>query len=212
MRTQPRLVTLAAALASGAIIFLSLPVKADAHCDTLDGPVVTAARTALEKGDVRPVLMWVRPDAETQIRDAFAKARAVRGKGAEAREIADTWFFETLVRVHRAGEGAPSTGLKPAGSEIDPAVALADRALESGAVDHLVAAVQEHLDGGIRERFQRAMETKRHAGTSVAAGREFVEAYVTFIHYVERLHADATSSPVHGGAEADPGAAPDHQH
>ncbi|HET7826503.1 MAG TPA: DUF6448 family protein, partial [Anaeromyxobacter sp.] len=110
---------------------LLAPAGARAHCDTLDGPVVTSARTALETGKLEPVLAWVRPGDEREIRDAFAKTRTVRKGGGEARELADRWFFETLMRVHRAGEGAPFTGLQPAGSP-DPAVAAADRFLASG--------------------------------------------------------------------------------
>ena len=32
------------------------------------------------------------------------------------------------------------------------------------------------------------METVKHADESVAAGREFVEAYVQFTHYAEGIH------------------------
>ena len=74
-----------------------------AHCDTLDGPVVKEAQLALEKGDVTGLLKWVRKEHEQEIRDAFARSLAVRVKGKEARELADRYFFETLVRVHRAG-------------------------------------------------------------------------------------------------------------
>ena len=61
-----------------------LPSMACAHCDTLDGPVVMAARAALEKGDVTPVLKWVKKENEEEIRALFKKTLAVRSKGAEA--------------------------------------------------------------------------------------------------------------------------------
>lgn len=175
--------------------------NAIAHCDTLDGPVVQTARTALEKGDVTPLLKWVQADDEKEIRAAFQKTLAVRAKGSEARELADMYFFETLVRIHRAGEGAPYTGLKP-DEAVDPAVALADRALESGSVDKLVDILAKAMSNGIRERFQRAAETQKHADDSVAAGREFVRAYVIFTHYVEGLHAIIKE----GGGHPDEGA------
>lgn len=89
-----------------------------AHCDTLDGPVVAAARVALDKGDNTPVLKWIRAGQEAEVRTAFEQALVERTKGPEARELADRYFFETLVRVHGAGEGAPYTGLKPAGIKI----------------------------------------------------------------------------------------------
>lgn len=170
-----------------------------AHCDTADGPVVADAKVALERGDVTPVLKWVKPGAEAEVKAAFARGLAARGKGPEVRALADEYFFENLVRIHRAGEGAPYTGILPAGTPVEPAIALADLSLESGNADKLVKGVAHHVDDGIRERFARVVAAKKNAATSVAAGREFVEAYVEFTHYVERLHRDATTSAAHGG-------------
>lgn len=168
-------------------LLFCLPVVTYAHCDTLDGPVVQTARESLEKGDITPVLKWVQVKDEKEIRAAFDKALSVRAMGAEAKELADMYFFETLVRIHRAGEGAPYTGLKP-GTAVDPAVALADKALASGSVDKLVDVLTKAMANGIRERFQHASETQKNAEKSVEQGRQYVEAYVVFTHYVEGLH------------------------
>ena len=176
-------------------ILLMYSINANAHCDTLDGPVVESARHALATGDVTPLLKWVPIDDEHLIRAAFQNTMEVRKLGGPAQKLADMYFFETLVRIHRAGEGASYTGLKP-GTEVDPAIALADKALESGSVDKLVGVLTDATAQGIRERFRQALKTKKHADESVAAGREFVEAYVIFTHYVEGLHAS-----VKGGAE-----------
>lgn len=169
-----------------------------AHCDTLDGPVVNTARMALEKGDVTPVLKWVSKEDEKEIREQFKKTLAVRKQSKEAKELADMYFFETLVRIHRAGEGAPYTGLK-SGEAIEPSVAAADKALEIGSADRLVSMVIVPVEHGIRERFLHALETKKHADESVESGREFVRAYVEFTHYVERIHMNATVKGAHHG-------------
>lgn len=201
----------AARTALVALLGLCAAAWAGAHCDTMDGAVVAAARVALEKGDVTPVLKWVRPEDEKEIRVAFARTSTVRSGGREARELADTWFFETLVRVHRAGEGAPYTGLEPAGTPIEPSITLADKALATGDPEQLVRAVSGSVADGIRERFAKAAEAKKHAEESVAKGRAFVATYVELTHYVERLHADATSAAArhaHGEQEA----APAHKH
>ncbi len=166
---------------------LCLPLLAYAHCDTLDGPVVQTARESLEKSDITPVLKWVQVKDEKEIRVAFDKALAVRAMGPEAKELADMYFFETLVRIHRAGEGAPYTGLKP-GAAVDPAVAMADKSLESGSVDKLVDVLTKAMAKGIRERFQQTSEKQKNAEKSVEQGRQYVEAYVVFTHYVEGLH------------------------
>jgi hypothetical protein len=191
------------------MIFI-LPNTAGAHCDTLDGPVVATARQALEKGDITPVLKWVRQEDEKEIKAQFNKTLVVRKQGKEAMELADMYFFESLVRIHRAGEGAPYTGLKAAGT-VEPSVAAADRALERGSSDNLVNLVTEAAAKGIRERFAHTLEAKKHADESIEAGRKFVEAYVEFTHYVERLHMDAERPSAHSKAEGT--AAPvHHQH
>ena len=204
MRTKDMLIWI-----MGVIAVLALPVAAMSHCDTLDGPVVKEAKIALEKGEVTPVLKWITKENEQEIREQFNKTLVVRKQGNEARELADTYFFETLVRIHRAGEGAPYTGLKAAGT-VEPSVAAADKALESGSVDSLVTMINNAAAKGIRERFERAKEAKKHANHGVENGRKFVEAYVDFTHYVERLHADAEKAAPHGKAVEGGGAG--HQH
>lgn len=179
---------------------LAIPGVASAHCDTLDGPVVLTAKAALEKGDVTPVLKWVKKDDEKEMRDLFQKTIVVRGKGKEAQELADRFFFETLVRIHRAGEGAPYTGLKS--EPVEPIITAADKALESGSADALVKQVTDAVARGIRERFAHAKATKVNADKNIEAGREFVEAYVVFTHYVERLHEDALAGGAHHGMQS----------
>jgi hypothetical protein len=122
----------------------------------------------------------------------------VRAAGDEAAELADLWFYETLVRVHRAGEGAPYTGLKPAGTDPGPGVRAADRALASGSVDQLAKRVAEHAVAGMRQRFERAREARRHMNESVHAGRAYVAAYVEFVHYVKDLHETIAGADTHG--------------
>jgi hypothetical protein len=175
------------------------PQLVRAHCDTLDGPVVQAARAALAKGDITPVLKWVQAGDEQEIKAAFDRTLSVRSKGDEARELADLYFFETLVRVHRAGEGAPYTGLKAA-DDIDHAVVLADQALADGNVDKLVTVLTGAMADGIRARFHETLESMKHADDNVKAGREFVENYVVFTHYVEGLHMMIQGGHGHGGA------------
>jgi hypothetical protein len=173
---------------------------ATAHCDALDGPVITEARAALSRGDVTPLLKWVPAADEAQIKAAFDKALRVRALGDEAQEVADHHLFAILVEVHRASEGAPFTGIKPAGN-IDPAVKAADAALEKGNVDDLLARISRKFEQTARERFATALEARAHAGESVAAGREFVEAYVEYVHYLEDVHTAISAAGGHHHGE-----------
>jgi hypothetical protein len=167
------------------------PRTASAHCDTLNGPVVAAARVALQKGDITPVLKWVKAADEAEIRHAFEQTLIVRKASPQAQELADRYFFETLVRVHRQGEGAPYTGLKP-GTDVDPPVEAADKAIENGSIDRATQLVTGDITAGIRQRFTRVVEMRKRAEHSVEAGREYVAAYVEYVHYIENLHLIAT--------------------
>jgi hypothetical protein len=198
-------IALVGALAAAALVW---PPCLGAHCDGLDGPVVNAARAALESGDVAPVLVWVRPDDEADVRKLFAETLAVRKLGDQARELADRFFFETVVRVHRAGEGASFTGLKPAGRDLGPAIPAADQALERRSVDALVTLLTEAVRTGTTARFREASVTVPPG--DVTAGRRHVEAYVRFIHYVEGVYEAATGN-VHGHYP-EPGAAAHEEH
>ncbi len=201
MKTTPRWAIAAAAFG---FLVIGTAGSALAHCDTLDGPVVTLARQALEKGDVTVVLPWVAKEKEGEIRKAVALALAVRGKGDKERELGDTYFFETLVRVHRAGEGAPYTGLKAAGLDLGPAIPAADKALETGDPKPLLQLVNAKIHEGILRYYAEARERKARAGESVEAGLAYVQAYVPYLHFVERLYADATTPIAHGAAEGTP--------
>ena len=149
--------TLIAGLALSAALGWSSPALA--HCDTLDGPVVAAARTALETGNVKPVLVWVQESDEADIRRAFDRARAVRMAGGDSKELADSYFFETLVRIHRAGEGAAYTGLKPSG-QIEAAVAAADKAIETGELQPLARLVRGRIENGLHSHFDSVLAKK----------------------------------------------------
>jgi uncharacterized protein DUF6448 len=178
-----------------AAVALTWGTAAQAHCDTLDGPVVSEARKALDTGNVNLVLGWVQKKDEAEIRGAFQKASAVRKTGQAAKELADTYFFETLVRVHRAGEGAPYTGLKSAG-EIEPAIAAADKSIETGKLEPVAKMVIDRTKEGLHKQFDTVMAKKKYNPNDVAAGRAYVDAYVEYVHYVERLH-DAAESAQH---------------
>lgn len=169
-----------------AVLFiLGMPKFVLAHCDTLDGPVVNDARLAIQKSEVTPVLKWIRESDEKEIRQAFARTMAVRTKGVDAQELADLYFFETVVRVHRAGEGAPYTGLLPAGTKAEPGIAEADEAIASGNGDALWNLLGKEKAEIARAKLSAVLEKKKNKDNSVAEGRAFVAAYVDFVHYAE---------------------------
>jgi hypothetical protein len=198
-----------AAIAGISLSLLGAPGIAAAHCDTLDGPVVAAARKALDTNNVSLVLLWVQKKDEAEIRNQFQKSVAVRKAGGAAKELADAYFFETLVRIHRAGEGAGYTGLKPAG-KIEPPIAAADKSLETGKLQDVARLISQRMEEGLHRHFEDVMKKRKYNPNDVAAGRAYASAYVEFTHYVERLyHAAETLAPEHVQKKA-PGLAHSH--
>lgn len=175
-------------VAAIAMSIVVLADRAEAHCDSMDGPVVQAAREALAIGNAGPALAWVRPQDEAEIRRAFERTLAVRALGGDAAELADLWFFENLVRVHRTGEGEAYTGLKPSGTAVPAGIAAAERALETGSVRELNAWLAEELARALQQRFERVRTVTEYDPTDVEAGRRYVAAYSEFIHLAEELH------------------------
>lgn len=194
--------TKTAAVASALIIAnFAFAGNAAAHCDGLDGPVIIEARSALDKKDVTPLLKWVPEASEHTIKESFAKTLQERTKSKAAQEAADRKLFETLVRVHRESEGAPFTGIKPAG-QIAPVVMEADAALAKKNVDQLAKHVAEQVEKSVHEKFEKAVHSRESADQSVAKGRDFVSNYVPYVHFVEGLNNMATQPPEHHAVDA----------
>lgn len=165
------------------LLFTNAPAKS--HCDTMDGPVIRDASKALDRNNPAFVLKWVRKADESELSEAFRLTMKVRTLGPDARALADKYFFETLVRLHRSGEGVPYTGLKPSGTPVDEKILAADTSIETGNLNPLIGKVSEEQMPELKERFEKVIALKNYNVNDVEAGREYVEAYVRFFKYAE---------------------------
>lgn len=173
-------------LTTGMVIFsLLLATNASAHCDTMDGPVIRDAKTAIAKNNLNYVLKWVHSDAEAELREVFNLSMKVRNHGTDAQKLADMYFFETLIRLHRNGEGVSYTGLKPSGTPVDRKILLADEAIEKNNLQPLDGVIPHERFHELEERFQKVISLKNFDPDNVEAGREYVEAYVSFFKFAE---------------------------
>lgn len=185
---------LVAAIVAAGMLFGSQ--SAQAHCDSLDGPVAKAAQKALDTGNLNPALAYAPATAEAEIRTAFEKSRKVRGLGADARALADQAFMETVIRLHRAGEGAAYTGIKPAGIDYGPVIPAAERAIESGDPAKLRAVLVEAIEHALRERLAHVRELQKaplepKTAAEVPHSRERISAELGFITFAENLRQAA---------------------
>lgn len=170
------------------------------HCDAIDGPVVKAARKALEQRDVNIALAYVHKDGEEEVRRAFELTLPLHTNGSQAREIADLYFFETVVRIHRAGEGAPYTGLKPAGLDVGPVIPVAEEAIESGKHDDLLGILTDALHGEVTRRFERVKKLGTEAAVGLDENREYVQAMLGLQVWSNRVY-HTIKAEAHAGEE-----------
>jgi hypothetical protein len=175
------------------------------HCDAKDGPVVQGALRALESEDVEEALRFAPEDAEVELRVTFDMALAARKAGPAAREVADRYFSETLVRLHRAGEEAPYTGLKPAGLDVGPLIPVAEWAIETGSIDELVTLLSDTLHHETKQRFDRVMELKTRSGRGLRESRVYTTVMLGFQVWSHKLGLAMKASP-------DEGDGVDHRH
>jgi hypothetical protein len=166
------------------LLFFSSTV-AFAHCDTMDGPVIADAKKAITENNVNYVLKWVRTQDEAEIKEAFNLSMKVRVLSPEAKELSDKYFFETLVRVHRNGEGVPFTGVKPSGTPVDEKILAADKSIELRNLSPLKDLVPKDKMPELTKRFNKVMSLRNFNVNNVEAGREYIEAYVQFFHFAE---------------------------
>jgi hypothetical protein len=182
--------SLTAAIVAVALLFGMQAV--DAHCDSVDGPVAKAVEKALKTGNVNPVLAYAPARAEPEIRVAFEKSRKVRNLGPDAQALADQSFMETVIRLHRAGENAPYTGLKAAGIDYGPVIPAAEHAVETGDLTKLKAVLVEEIEHALRERLAHVREFRNvsldpKSPAEVPHARERVTAELGFVTFAETV-------------------------
>lgn len=177
-----------------------------AHCDTMDGPVIKDAKLALDVNNINYALKWIKEADEAELREAFALTIKVRKLGPEAHILSDRYFFDTLVRLHRMGEGVGFTGVRPAGTPVDERVLAADRSIEVGNLTPLAGKVPEEMKHELHVRFDNVMALKDFDINDVTAGRKYVAAYVSFFKFAEGEEHEHAAE--HNEAMAGPAAAP----
>jgi hypothetical protein len=178
-----------------AILFFALLLlissTASAHCDSMEGPVVKASQKSLETGNLNYVLIWIKPEYESQVIDLFKKVTEVRNLNEKVKELADYYFFETVVRLHRLGEGESYTGLKPAGYKPGVGIESADLAIEKNSISPVLSILAAEYHAEATNLFNDLMNKKNYDINDVNSGRKYVASYVHFIHYVAELSGEA---------------------
>jgi hypothetical protein len=104
--------------------------------------------------------------------------------------------METVIRLHRAGEGAAYTGLKPAGIDYGPVIPAAEHAVETGDLAKLKAVLTDEFEHALNERLAHMRELQKaplepKTAAEVPHSRERVSAELGFITFAQNLHQAA---------------------
>lgn len=197
-RVGRAVVALLAATAVAVPLMLGTAAPASAHCDSAQGPVATAARDALAEGDVDLVLPYVKADQEQELTAAFNQTVAIRDSSPEVQKVADQYFVETAVRLHRVGEGASYTGLKDE-VDVSPALTAAETSLEAGTPDRVFKVLKRDLRTEVAERLDGVLEARaaEQADPSVETARERAEAELMFEKYILEIETATNAALGH---------------
>src|SRR5690554_1351927 len=183
-----------AALLFGTIVGSATPVFA--HCDSYDGPVIQDAFKALDANEAGYVMKWVATEHEPEIQQLFDKTIELKSGDATVYGIVEKHFLETLVRYHRETEGAPYTGLKPAGTTA-PIVQMADHAIAQKEVSTLLNDLDSHIRKVVTEKYDTVILLEKAKDNSIAEGRAYVAAYVDYTHTLEALESVLSHDGTH---------------
>lgn len=179
------------------LLVFGLTFNSQAHCDRVNGPVAVAAKKALENGDLSYALIWVTAQQADELKSTFKQSLKVYNEGEASQELAERYFMENTVRLHRHAEGMPYTGLKPAQANSKD-IQVAEEALESGNVAEVTDLLAQEIQQKMAELFTNAIAANNEKGQSVEAGRAWVDAYVQYIVYVHSLYQKIKAGPAHG--------------
>lgn len=158
------------------------------YMDSMDGPVVNAAENALDMEDVKYILPYVSPKDEEELKDAFEKTLSVRELSGTAAELADYWFFETAVRLHREEGEKPYSGLKPSGTDWGPIVPKIVQAVETENVNEFLEFLLNFLKEDIEGRFEDVLAKKDYDEDDVEEARDYLNAREEFIEYTRKFY------------------------
>ena len=185
------------------ICFLAFALGATrvmAHCDAKNGPVAMDARKALSDVNFETVAIWVGQEQHKELHAAFDQAIDVYQMGDKAKELAEQYFMETAVRLHREAEGMTYTGLKPA-QPLPKDIAKAERALDTGNLEPVTDMLTAEMKQKMQHLLKKARMAKQNKDKSLVAGRKWADAYVKYVIYVHGLYKTIQAGPAHGVGE-----------
>ena len=129
--------------------------------DPHDGPVMRAAKMALETGNANYVLIWVSEKSENTLKNLLEKTCCERSSQKNMQNRALDWYFETVNRLHLANRRRLYT-CKPGGLDESPIVLKVERAIETGNFEEIRSVIPDTHAGEVKQRFQQVLNKRNY--------------------------------------------------
>jgi hypothetical protein len=154
-----------------------------------DGPVISAAKRALETGNAHYILIWIPEESENTVKNLLEKAYCERYTQKNAYNHIVDWYFETINHLHSVHYGPYNLTISTKAPEEKTIIFLVERTCESGNFEEITTVIQDTPSGEMRQRFNDVMKKRNYGVENIAAGRVYVSAFTDFIAFVNNLRS-----------------------
>jgi hypothetical protein len=154
-----------------------------------NGPVMRAAKMALETGNADHILIWVPEESENTLKNLLEKTCCERTTQRKARNHSIEWYLQTINRLHSEYYRPHDLNISTKTPEERKTILLVERACETGNFDEIATVMQITSDEEIRQRFNDVLNKSNYDMDNIAAGRAYVSAFTDFIACINSLRS-----------------------
>lgn len=151
-----------------------------------NGPVMSAAKKALETGKAHHILIWIPEASENTLKNLLEKACCERRIQTDGYDHIIDWYFATVRRFHSVGYGPRNLNISLKTLEEKTIISLVERACESGNFEEIAMVIPDIPAGELRQQFNDVMKKRNYDVENIAAGRVYVSEFTDFIAFVNR--------------------------
>lgn len=155
--------------------------------DSHNGPMMIAAKRALETGKAHHILIWIPEKSENTLKNLLEKVCCKRRIQADGHDRIVDWYFETISRFHSGYYGPHNLNISTKTPEEKSIIFLVESACESGNFEEITTVIRDTPTGEMRQRFDDVMKKRNYCEENIAAGRVYVSVFTYFIAFVNNL-------------------------
>jgi hypothetical protein len=152
-----------------------------------NGPVIRAAKMAMETGNASYILIWLPKEAENTLKNLLERTYCENRTRKNTQNHSIDWYFKSVNRLHSRYGWPDYPGMKFKETDEETIALMVERAFESGNFEEINSIIPLNHSGDARERFHKVMMKRNYSVDDIAAGRVYVSAFIAFIVYLHNL-------------------------